>query len=64
MNRSRELSIPGRSGALIPNVVPYRALVTASIYSMVAVGNDSQFGMLHEVVGPRLERRSQVRDQR
>jgi crotonobetainyl-CoA:carnitine CoA-transferase CaiB-like acyl-CoA transferase len=42
---------PGRWGNAHPNIVPYQAFATRDGWLVVAVGNDTQFGQLLEVLG-------------
>ncbi|MCW8844336.1 MAG: CoA transferase [Gammaproteobacteria bacterium] len=43
--------VPGRLGTAHPNIVPYQSFATADGHLMLAVGNDSQFERLLEVLG-------------
>lgn len=43
--------VPGRMGNAHPNIVPYQAFATEDGYLMLAVGNDTQFRRLCELLG-------------
>ena len=43
--------VPGRSGNAHPNICPYDTFATRTVPIFLAVGNDSQFGKLCELIG-------------
>ncbi len=43
--------VPGRLGNAHPNIVPYQAFATADSHIILAVGNDSQFERLCQLLG-------------
>lgn len=43
--------LPQRQGTAHPNIVPYQVMPAADGYFMLAVGNDTQFARLCEVIG-------------